>query len=186
MVKVFLNLKNSVVKDEFARSLFACGVSVVDVENVADYVIDDAMDNGVRLCNKDETIVDVFNKPVDFRDIVHVLERLDEEKTLWEGCPVVVNFATGVAKCVKGKNAGAVVTLTDLQQKLLKAVMTDVENGVCVDDVCVAVYGKVDVWAKSNLDVAIYNLNKRLLGFTDKPKIIVKTLEASGRIGFAK
>ena len=187
MSKIFLKLEDPIVRENFISALSSCGVEVVDDENKysTDYILDDSKKElGLRLLQKNGTVIDIFQQPVDISHVVKVLERLEEEVPLWEGCPIVVNFSTGIARCVRGRCAGQHTYLTDLQQKVLKGILPAGRLGIGFDDLCIIVYGKVDIWSKTNLEMAIYNLNNRLHGFIDKPKVIVKTWDNKGNIRF--
>ena len=188
MAKVFLKFGNELVKRNFTTLLLKCEIDVVENGNDltgADYVLDDVVDGEIRVSYKNGEVISVFRKPVDIRDVVRVFERLKNEQPLWYGASIVVNFSVGIAKVVTGKNFGKVVLLTDLQQKLLKILIPVGIAGLNVDDACLAIYGKIDVWSKSNLDMLIYNLNKRLETLISKPKLIVKRLGDTGTICFS-
>lgn len=187
MPKIFLKIEDDIVRENFVSAFKEYGAEVIDEENKhqADYILDDSKKYiGLRLIQKDGATIDVFQPPVDISHVVRVMERLDEELPLWDGCPIIVNFSTGVATCTKGRHTGEHASLTPTQLKVLKAMMPVGRLGISHEDLCKKVFGKIDLWTKTNLETTIYNINKRLCDFLPKPKIIVKTLDNSGKIRF--
>ena len=177
MVRVFLKFDDKVLANGFAAALSSCGVEIVQSKKDATCVLED-MGNRFRICSLiDDSLIEVLGKPVDFRDVVNVLNRFGANEKLWDGCPFVVNFSTGIM-CGWGDK---VMKLTDLQQKLFRVLMSSAVDGGDFDDLCLFVYGKVDEWSHSNLDMVIYNLNKRFAGvFGKDSKIVEKVVGGDG------